>query len=162
MDDTLLDILETCLVRLEAGASVEACLAMYPEQHAALDAPLRAAARLRALPQPPLPTATRTTLETQLFQRVTARRTQTMRSINSNGHAPAGWQTWRRLAPSATLAGILRALGYRGPLSQPWLRVASAMLAILLALILGAGTLAAARAIMGVLQGTPRSTAPAT
>src|SRR5262245_23029748 len=117
MDETLVDILETCLVRLEAGASVEACLALYPQQHAALEAPLRAAARLHALPQPSLPPAARTTIETQLFQRVTARRTQTMTSIDSNGHAPTGWQTWHRLAPSATLAGILRTLGYRGPLS---------------------------------------------
>src|SRR6266540_2125137 len=158
MDDPLADILETCLARLEAGASVEECLAIYPQQHAALEVPLRAAARLRTLPHPPLPAATRATIETQLLQRAAARCTGVLASTSSNGHAPAGWQTWRSLVPSATLAGILRTLGYRGPLAQPWLRLAAAAIAIVLALALGAGTLAAARAIITVLRVTPRTT----
>jgi hypothetical protein len=74
MDDSLVSILETCLVLLEAGASVEACLAIYPQQRAALEGPLRLAAHLRALPQPPMPATTRAAIETQLLERVVGRR----------------------------------------------------------------------------------------
>jgi hypothetical protein len=55
----------------------------------------------------------------------------------------------------AILAGVLRALGYGGPLSQPWLRLAAAAVAIVLALVLSAGALAAARAIIQVIQPQP-------
>ena len=69
----------------------------------------------------------------------------------------------------AILAGVLRALGYRGSLGQPWLRLAGAAIAIVLALALGAGALAAARAIVNAIHpqpvvaptSVPASTAPA-
>ncbi len=162
MDDSLADILETCLVQLEAGASVEECLAVYPQQRAALEGPLRMAARLRALPQPPMPAAARAVIETELLERVAARRAGGPSSATSNGQAPTGWQAWRSLAPSTALAGILRALGYRGSPAQPWLRLAAPVIAIVLVLLLGAGALAATRAIISVFHPTPTSTPTAT
>jgi hypothetical protein len=155
MNDGLADILELCLAQMEVGASVEECLAIHPEQRAALEAPLRAATQLRTLPHPPLPAPTRAAVETRLLERAAARRAAAVTSATSNGHAPVGWRAWRSLAPSATLAGILRTLGYRGPLAQPWLRLAAATIGVALALALGAGTLAAARAIITVLHPTP-------
>ena len=60
------------------------------------------------------------------------------------------------------MAGILRALGYRSPLAQPWLRLAATAITIVLALALGAGTFAAARAIITIVRPTPRITPTAT
>ena len=147
MDDGLSDILETCLDRLAAGASIDECLAAYPAQRAALEPVIRAAARLSQLPRPAMPTHTRAALETQLFARAAARRAA----------APAG-QPWWRLDPSAILAGVLRALGYGGPLSAPWLRIAATAVALVLALLLGAGAYAAARTIVSVFVPTPKPT----
>jgi hypothetical protein len=145
MDELLADILNTCLLQLDTGASVDECLAAYPQQRAILEAPLRAAARVRALPHAAMPAATRSTLEARMLTLAAQRRTaQAMPSAPPPG---------AMLGPAALLAGILRVLGYRGPLSQPWLRVAVAALGLLLALTLGAGTLAAARALIRVVQG---------
>lgn len=46
------------------------------------------------------------------------------------------------------LAGVLRALGYRGPLAQPWLRLGALALALALALVLAATAYAAVRALL--------------
>jgi hypothetical protein len=145
MDEILADILNTCLLRLDSGASVDECLAAFPQQRALLEAPLRAAARMRALTRPPLPAATRSTLEARMLALANQRRAaQAM---------PASPSPSPMLGPTALLAGLLRALGYRGPISQPWLRLGAVALALLLALILGVGTLAAARAIIRTIQG---------
>src|SRR6266542_3719552 len=161
MDEMLADILQTCLTRIDAGASVDGCLAAYPQQRDAIEAPLRAAAQLRALPRPALPATTRIALETRMLALAAQRRAAP--AASSNGHAaqptPRG-----ALGPAALLAGLLRALGYRGPLALPWLRLASVAIALVLALVLGAGALAAARAIIRAIQGpasTPTTTLPA-
>src|SRR5262245_59882707 len=148
MDDGLVDILETCLDRLAAGASVDECLAAYPTQHAALEPALRAADSLRQLPRPAMPSHTRATLESQMLARAAARRAA----------APVASQPWWRLGPSAILAGALRALGYGGPLSAPWLRIAATAVVLVLALLLGAGAYAAAATIISALNPTPTPT----
>jgi hypothetical protein len=148
MDDGVADILEICLDQLAAGGSVDECLAAYPAQRSALEAPLRAAAGLMELPRPAMPTHTRATLETQMLARAAARRA-----------APPASQPWWRLGPSAILAGALRALGYGGPLSTPWLRIAATAVALVLALLLGVGAYAAARTIISVFVPAPTPTA---
>src|SRR5207247_1488218 len=67
--------------------------------------------------------------------------------------APQAAPLVRRL--DAILAGVLRALGYGGPLRLPWLRLAGVAIALLLALILGAGAFAAARAVLQAIQPQP-------
>src|SRR5262245_45943655 len=101
MDDGVIEILEICLDRLAAGASVDECLAAYPAQRATLEAPLRAAAGLMQLPRPALPPQARAALEQQMLARAAARRA-----------APPARPSWWQLGPSAILAGLLRALGY--------------------------------------------------
>lgn len=159
MDEQLADILNTCLTRLEGGASVEDCLIAYPQHQQALEASLRAAVHLRALPRPSLPSATRALLETQMLALASARRTASGPSPALNGRAVAT-PNWRTFDPSAVLAGLLRTLGYRGPLARPLLRLASLALALVLALALSAGVYAAARVIIETI--IPQSTvAPA-
>jgi hypothetical protein len=53
---------------------------------------------------------------------------------------------------------MLRALGYRRPLAQPWLRLAALALTIVIALALSAGTYAAARAIISITRPQPTAT----
>jgi len=162
MDDILSDMYAQCLARLDAGATVEDCLAAYPQQRAALEGPLRLAARLRALPGPaPLPPAARAALATQVLGQVAAQRAATTGSVRT----PQPQRTPRAFDPIATLAGVLRALGYRGPLSPTWLRLASIAIGLILALVLSAGALAAARAIIRALAppqptAVPASSAP--
>jgi hypothetical protein len=36
MDEMLADILQTCLIQIDAGISVDECLVAYPEQRSAL------------------------------------------------------------------------------------------------------------------------------
>ncbi len=143
MDDGVADILETCLDRLAAGASVDECLAAYPAQRGELEAPLRAAAGLIRLPRPALPSHARAALEGQMLAHAARRRAASPR------------QPWWRLGPSAILAGALRALGYGGPLSSPWLRIAAVAVALMLALLFGAGAYAAARAVVSVFTPSP-------
>ena len=162
MDDGLSDILDQCLARLADGATVDECLAAYPARQAELEPPLRMAVRLCELPRPALPATARARLETQVLALAAARRA----AIPATP-APQAPPSVRGL--DAILAGVLRALGYRRPLSQPWLRLAGAAIAIVLALVLGAGALAAARAIVNVIRpqptaaptSVPTSTAPA-
>src|SRR5205085_5859897 len=100
------------------------------QQRAALEAPLRAAAQLRALPRPALPAATRAALETRMLALAAERRAAAAPTISPNGRTqlpPRG-----ALGPAALLVEVLRALGYRGPLRQPWLRLVSAALALVL------------------------------
>src|SRR5580765_3842726 len=147
MDEMLADILQTCLMRIDAGASVDECLAAYPQQRAALEAPLNAAAQIRVLPRPVLPVAARAALETRMLALAADRRATASLASASNGHPPQPAPR-SALEPAALVAGLLRALGYRGPLALPWLRLASVAIALLLALVLGTGALAAARAIV--------------
>jgi hypothetical protein len=144
MDDGVDDILETCLAKLAAGASVDECLATYPAQRGALEAPLRAAAGLMRLPRPAMPSHARAALEGQMLAHAARRRA-----------APSPRQPWWRLGPSAILAGALRALGYGGPLSAPWLRIAAVAVALVLVLLFGAGAYAAARAVVSVFAPAP-------
>jgi len=158
MDDVLSDIYAQCLARLDAGATVEDCLAAYPQQRAALEGPLRLAARLRALPGPaPLPPAARAALATQVLGQVAAQRAASTGSVRT----PQPQRTPRAFDPIATLAGVLRALGYRGPLSPTWLRLASIAIGLILALVLSAGALAAARAIIRVIAPPQPTAVPA-
>ena len=159
----LADILQTCIIQIDAGASVDECLAAYPQQRNALEVPLNAAVQIRALPRPALPAAARAALETRMLALAADRRATASAAFASNGHMP---QPAPRGAPdpAALLAGLLRALGYRGPLALTWLRVAAAAIAIVLALAVGGGALAAARAIIRAIQGppsTPTITLPA-
>lgn len=158
MDNGLDDILEQCLTRIGAGASVEDCLADYPQQRSALEAPLMSAAAIARLPRPPMPASTRALLEARMLAQAAQRRAA------QPSAPPKPSASWRTLGPDAMLAGFLRAWGYRGPLAQPWLRLASAAIVLVLALALGAGALAAARALVNALapaRPTPAPTAPA-
>jgi hypothetical protein len=157
MDERLSDIYAECLARLDAGATVEECLAAYPQHRAALEGSVRLAARLRALPRPaPLPPATRAAMATQILGQVAAQRSATTGSVRTPMHS-----TPRGFDPSAMLAGILRSLGYRGQLSPVWLRLASVAIGLILALILTTGALAAARAIIRAIAPTQPTAAPA-
>ena len=149
----LADIVQTCLARIEGGASVDECLAAYPQQRDALEASLKAVTQFRALPRPALPAATRAALETRMLA-LAAQRRAAPSPASSNGHVPLRAPV-RAVGSAALLAGLLRALGYRGPLALPWLRLASGVIALVLALALGTGALAAARAIVRVIQGSP-------
>jgi hypothetical protein len=147
MEDVVPDILDRCLARLADGATVDECLSAFPERQAELELPLRMAARLRSLPRPALPPAARANLETQMLALAGARR-----AASQAASAP---QAPRTFGLDAILAGVLRSLGYGGPLRQPWLRLAAATIAIALVLTLGAGTLAAARAIVSIVRPQP-------
>ena len=154
MEDGSADILETCLDQLAAGASVDECLAAFPAQRAELEPAIRAAAGLRQLPRPAMPPHTRATLEAQMLARAAARRA----ASPAASQPTEGRQSWWRLGPSAILAGMLRALGYGGPLSAPWLRIAATAVALVLALLLGAGAYAAARTLVSVFTPAPTPT----
>src|SRR4051812_7006370 len=162
MDEMLADILQICLVRIDAGASVDECLAAYPQQRDALEAPLTAAVQIRTLPRPALPAATQAALEARMPTLAAQRRAPAPPAApNGRTHPPPRPAT---LDPAALLAGLLRALGYRGPLARPWLRLASAAIAVVLALALGTGAFAAARAIVRAITGSrniPATTLPA-
>jgi len=138
MDDGVAEILDTCLARLAEGASIEDCLAAFPEQRAELEPPLRVASGLMRLPRPAMPAYARAAIEAKMLASASARR-----AARPPARAP-----WWRLGPSAILAGVLRALGYGGTLSAPWLRLGAVAVALVLALVLGAGAYAAARAII--------------
>jgi hypothetical protein len=140
MDERLADILDACLEQLAAGVAPEACLAAYPQQRAELEAPLLMAAALAHLPRPAMPPATRASLEARMLALAAARR--------AAQPAPATPPSRHTLDPPALLAGALRALGYRGLLGRTWLRLASAAIALVLALMLSFGAFAAARAIV--------------
>jgi hypothetical protein len=155
MDEVLADILNTCLQQLKAGLSVEECLAAYPQQRAMLEAPLRAAQRLRGLPQLTLPTSAQAALETRMLVQAAQRRMAPAQPPVLNSRVPL--PPAATLGPAALFAGVLRALGYRGPLTLPWLRLASTAIALLLVLVLGAGALAATRAIVRIIQGSTAS-----
>ena len=148
MEDALPDILDQCLARLADGATVDECLAAYPAHQAELEPPLRMAARVRELPRPALPPAARASLETQMLALAGARRA-------AGPASPAPQALLGLLGLDAILAGLLRALGYGGPLRQPWLRLAAAAIATVLVLTLGAGTLVAARALVGLARPQP-------
>jgi len=150
MDDLLPDILDQCLVRIAEGATVDECLAAYPAQQADLELPLRAAARLRELPRPVLPVGMRAGLETQLLALAAARRAAEPAAVAAPAPPARGLD--------AILAGVLGALGYAGSARQPWLRLAAAAIAVVLALVLGAGALAAARGIVNLIRPQPTLT----
>jgi hypothetical protein len=148
MDDALSNILDQCLVRLADGATVEQCLADYPGRQAELEPTLQMAMRLRALPRPAMPASTRASLETQMLALAEARRAATPST-------PAPQAAPRERGLDAILAGVLRRLGYGGPLGQPWLRLTAVAIALVLVLGLGTGALAAARAIVNAIQPQP-------
>lgn len=159
MDDLLAAICATCLERMEAGATLDECLAAYPAERAQLEPLLRVAARLQALPRPgPLPAAAQAALTGRVLGHLHAQRPGST-GAHPSPQRPAGPAP---LDPSAALAGVLRALGYRGPLSRPWLRLGALALGLLLALILAATAYAAARAIFTPSPPAPAALAPAT
>lgn len=145
MDGAIIDILDSCIAQLEAGSSIEECLAGYPRQRAELEGALMLATALRQLPRPPMPATTRASLETRMLAQAAARRA----AQGQNG-AP------RSSRPAGLLDRLPRMLGYRGAV-QPWMRLASIALAALLALVLGAGAFAAARAIVRLVAPAPTS-----
>ncbi len=156
MDDGLPDILEQHLARLERGAAVDACLAADPAHAAELAEPLRAAAALRDLPRPAMSDATRSALEARMLALAASRRGAAPNTQPTP--VPATPPAWRALSPAAILASVLQALGYRGPLAQPWLRLAAVAVTLVLALALGAGAIAAARALASFVQPQPSAT----
>jgi len=152
MDGAIVDILDRCIRQLEAGVSLEECLAGYPQQRAELEGPLLLAATLRQLPRPAMPATTRASLEAQMLARAAARR-----AAQSPNGAPHVIPSAR--GPAALLDGLPQRLGYRGA-ARPWMRLASIAIAVMLALILGAGVFAAARALVRMIapSATPAPT----
>jgi hypothetical protein len=149
MDSAIVNILDSCIGQLEAGVPLEECLAGYPQQRAELEGPLLIATSLRQLPRPALPAATRASLETQMLARAAARRA----APSPNGrHAASSAR-----GPVALLDSLPRRLGYRGA-TRPWMRLASIAIAVLLALTLGAGAFAAARALVRIIAPSARPT----
>jgi hypothetical protein len=143
MDSTIVNILDQCIGQLEAGVSLEECLAGYPQQRAELEGPLLVAASLRQLPRPAMPATMHASLEAQMLARAAARRAaQSSNGVSHTTRAARG--------PAALLDGLPRRLGYRGA-ARPWMRLASIAIAVMLALILGAGAFAAARALVRLI-----------
>jgi hypothetical protein len=159
MEDRLVDILDQSLERLNQGATVEECLAAFPGERAELELPLKMAGQLRALPHPQLPAATRVALEQTMLD-LAARRRINQAANQATPSEPAPRPPWRMLEPAVILAGFLRMLGYRGSLRQPWLRLAALALTIVLALVLSAGTFAAARALISIARPQPTAAPP--
>jgi hypothetical protein len=156
MDERLPDMLDQCLERLAGGATVDECLVIYPPQQAELELPLRMAAQLRDLPRPAMPASTRTRLEAQMLE-LAARR-----AASSTTAAPSPPAARRWFSPEAILTSLLATFGYRGSLAKPWLRLAAAAGAIVLAIALGAGALAAARTIVDAIRPQPTTMPTAT
>src|SRR6478672_2959178 len=102
MDEMLADILQTCLVRIDAGASIDECLAAYPQQRQELEVPLTAAMQLRTLPRPALPAATQAALETRMLALAAQRRAAPPPAAAPNGRAPLPLRN-RTLDPAALL-----------------------------------------------------------
>jgi hypothetical protein len=63
---------------------------------------------------------------------------------------------WHGIHPIA-LAGLLRTLGYRNPTTPTWLRLTAVAVTVVLALVLSAGALAAASAVIGIVGPQPTS-----
>lgn len=145
MDEQYADILQDCLTRLDAGASIEECLSAFPQHRAALEGPLRTAVRLRHQGWPAMPVTTQAAVQSRLRTELAGRRTG---AIPSPG--PAASQSPGRPPrdPAAILEALLRSAGVRGTPPRPWLRLAAIGLGVVLALVLGAGALAAARAVI--------------
>lgn len=158
MDDTLADIVTTCLQRIEAGSTLDACLAAYPAERAQLEPMLRVATRLRALPRPtPLPAAVQATITSRVLQQLR------QPTITGESARPQPGPAPRRLDPATILAGTLRALGYRGPLARPWLHLGVLALALVLAVGLAATAYAAVRALSPLAPASgPTALVPAT
>jgi Domain of unknown function (DUF5666) len=154
MEDRLIDILDQSLERLTQGATIEECLAAFPGERAELELPLQVAGQLRALPRPQMPAATRVALEQTMLD-LAARRRINQAPNQATPTGPAPQAPWHMLEPAAVLAGFLRMLGYRGALRQPWLRLAALAFTVVLALLLSAGTFAAARALISLARPQP-------
>ena len=67
MDEQYADMLQNCLARLDAGASIEECLAAFPQQRAQLEGPLRTAVQLRLQSWPGMPPAAQTAITSKLY-----------------------------------------------------------------------------------------------
>lgn len=159
MDERLADILAACLQRIDGGATVDECLAAYPAERGELEPLLRVATRLQALPRPtPLPAVAQAALTSQVLGHLQAQRLATTGAAPTPRPAAGG----QGLDPSAMLAGVLRAFGYRGPLTQPWLRLGALAVALVLAVALAATAYAAVRAIFPAPLAAPAALAPAT
>jgi hypothetical protein len=160
MDDRLADILEQCLERIERGATVDECLVGYAAMQADLELPLRIAAQLRALPRPTLPVVARAALERKILQLVAERRAaHAPNPAPANGAVPHASPTtprWHSIHPTA-LAGLLRMLGYHSPTTPIWLRLTVVAVTVMLVLVLSAGALAAASAVIGIVRPQPTS-----
>lgn len=131
MDEQYADILHSCLARLEAGATVEECLAAFPTDRTAIEGPLRTAVRLQQQAGPAMPAPSRAAIQSRLRSQV---------AISRTGSAPAAASSPVRTAPPRA--------GFRSPLRPPARRLAAIGLAVVLALVLGAGALAAVRAVI--------------
>lgn len=139
MDERLNDIFAACLQRIETGATLEECLAAHPAERGALEPLWQLAGRLQALPRPAPPTAAlQAAITGQELSRLQAQRQATLAQNRPRRSRPG---------PSALLAGVLRALGYRGPLSQAWLRAGVVALVLVVAIVIAAGAFVALRAI---------------
>lgn len=155
MDHIFADILETCLIRIEAGASIEECLSEYPGYRAELESALQAAVWVRTQPKPQMSAASRVSLETKMLEAVATRRaappTLAERLRNT-------LESWREAGPVGMLAGILRSLGYQGSLSPVWLRFATIVIAAVMTLAVGGGVIAGARVLVEVISPQPTVT----
>ncbi|MEM8535341.1 MAG: hypothetical protein AAGF95_31190 [Chloroflexota bacterium] len=155
MDHIFADILETCLIRIEAGASIEECLSEYPGYRAELESALQAAVWVRTQPTPQMSAASRASLETKMMDAAAARRAAPPSFPQRVRNTLEGW---REVGPVGTLASILRSIGYQGSLSPVWLRFVTTVIAAVMALAVGGGVIAGARVIVGVINPQPTVT----
>lgn len=162
MDDGIADILDQCLARIEQGATVEECLAVFPARRAEIELPLRMAAQVAELPRPAMPGATRAALEAKMLAAAAARRAATATNgAHKPAPQPAAPPSRAPLAQAGILTAILRGLGLSGPSRQPWLRPLALAATIVFALALSAGALAAARALVDIVRPQPAPSATA-
>jgi hypothetical protein len=145
MDERLSDIVEECLERLEAGISLEQCLASYPLHHSELEELLNAILQVQEYPWPTMPTTTRATIENRLLTELATQQ------ADSNASTPPVTVQTIPSRPMEFVDRFLRAVGYRGRIEQPWRRLVAIGFGLVLALTLGTGALAAARAIMSTI-----------
>jgi hypothetical protein len=144
MDEQFADMLQMCLARLDAGASIEECLAAFPQQRAQLEGPLRTAAQLRTQSWPGMPNPIRTAITSKLHAQVAIQRTGALPAQPTPPSAPPRWSR----DPGVILENVIRWLGYQGSLPRVWLRPAAIVLGLALALAVSAGAIAAARAVI--------------
>ncbi len=122
MEERLITHLDECMAAIEAGESIESCLARYPDEAAELAPLLQISLALEGLPQPAPAAATTRKAKSQFMAQAEQRREATKQSL---------WARMRQRLAIPSLPGPARAL-------------ATVATALTLVLLVGSGAVFAA------------------